>query len=119
MRTVDFDEDGYTGVVIFDMAGTRVVLESGHISHYRWDEETQIYFQHGWSKTSAPPLLLKQVPAEVEIYQAGEEQVFSRPIRNLPGRGVTSASWSTLSNVCRPAPLPRFGCGYTHGCASV
>lgn len=80
VRTVDFDEDGYTGVVIFDMAGTRAVLESGRISHYRWDEETQIYFQHGWVKASAPPLLLKQAPAEVEIYQAGEEQVFSRPI---------------------------------------
>lgn len=80
VRTVDFDDDGYTGVVIFDMAGTRVVLESGRISHFRWDEETQIYFEHGWVKTWAPPLLLKQVPAEVEIYQAGEEQVFSRPI---------------------------------------
>jgi len=80
VRTVDFDSDGYTGVVIFEMAGVRVVLESGRISHYRWDEETQIYFQHGWIKTLAPPLLLKQVPAEVEIYRAGEEQVFSRPI---------------------------------------
>jgi predicted dehydrogenase len=80
VRTVDLDDDGYTGVVVFDMAGTRAVLESGRVSHYRWDEETQIYFQHGWIKTSAPPLLLKQVPAEVEIYQAGKEQVFSRPI---------------------------------------
>lgn len=80
VRVVDLDDDGYTGIVIFDMAGVRAVLESGRISHYRWDEETQIYFQHGWVKTWAPPLLLKQVPAEVEIYRAGEEQVFSRPI---------------------------------------
>jgi predicted dehydrogenase len=80
VRTVDFDEDGYTGVVILDVAGTRAVLESGRISHYRWDEHTQIYFRHGWIHTWAPPLLLKQVPAEVEIYKAGEEQTFSRPI---------------------------------------
>jgi len=55
-------------------------LETGRVSHYRWDEETQVYLQHGWIKTWAPPLLLKQVPAEVEIYRAGEEQVFARPI---------------------------------------
>lgn len=80
VRVVDLDADGYTGVVIFDMAGTRAVLESGRISHYRWDEETQIYFEHGWVKTWVPPLLLRQVPAEVEIYKAGKEQVFERPI---------------------------------------
>ena len=80
VRLVDLDDDGYTGIVVLDMAGVRAVLESGRVSHYRWDEHTQIYFQHGWIKTWAPPLLLKQVPAEVEIYRAGEEQVFSRPI---------------------------------------
>ncbi|HXF63005.1 MAG TPA: Gfo/Idh/MocA family oxidoreductase [Caldilineaceae bacterium] len=80
VRVVDFDPDGYTGVVILDLAGTRAVLESGRISHYRWDEHTQIYFQHGWIHTWAPPLLLKQVPAEVEIYRAGKEQTFARPV---------------------------------------
>jgi predicted dehydrogenase len=80
VKAVDLDEDGYTGVVILDMAGVRTVLESGRISHYRWDEETQIYFRHGWLRTVAPPLLLKQVPAEVEIYRAGAEQSFTRAI---------------------------------------
>lgn len=80
VRTVDLDDDGYTGVVIFDMAGTRAVLETGRVSHYRWDEHTQVYFRHGWVQTWAPPLLLKQVPAEVEIYRGGQEQVFTRPI---------------------------------------
>jgi predicted dehydrogenase len=80
VRTVDLDDDGYTGVVIFDMAGTRAVLESGRVSHYRWDEHTQVYFRHGWVQTWAPPLLLKQVPAEVEIYRGGQEQTFTRPI---------------------------------------
>lgn len=80
VRSVDLDADGYTGIVVFDMAGKRAVLETGRISHFRWDEHTQVYFEHAWVHTWAPPLLLKQVPAEVEIYRAGEEQQFARPV---------------------------------------
>lgn len=80
VRAVDLDDDGYTGVVVLDAGGTRALLESGYVSHYRWDEHTQIYFGDGWIKTWAPPLLLKQVPAEVEIYRAGAEQTFTRPV---------------------------------------
>ena len=80
VKTVDLDENGFNGVVIFDMAGARVTLETGSVSHYRWDEHTQIYFEHGWVHTWAPPLLLKNTPAEVEIYRAGEMQEISRPI---------------------------------------
>jgi len=80
VRVVDLDDDGYTGITVFDVNGTRAVLETGRVSHYRWDEHTQVYFRDGWIKTWAPPLLLKQVPAEVEIYHAGETQTFTRPI---------------------------------------
>ena len=80
VKTVDLDDNGYSGVVIFDMAGVRVTLETGRVSHYRWDEHTQIYFEDGWVHTWAPPLLLKNTPAEVEIYRAGEIQEISRPI---------------------------------------
>jgi predicted dehydrogenase len=80
VRAVDLDDDGYTGVTILDMHGTRAVLETGRVSHYRWDEHTQVYFRDGWIKTWAPPLLLRQVPAEVEIYVGGETQIFSRPV---------------------------------------
>jgi len=80
VRSVDLDDDGYTGIVILDVAGTRAVIESGRLSHYRWDEHTQIYFRDGWVHTWAPPLLLRQVPAEVEIYYAGDRQTFERPI---------------------------------------
>ncbi len=76
----DLDDDGYTGVVILDLNGVRAVIESGSISHFRWDEHTQIYFRHGWIHTWAPPLLLRQTPAEVEIYRAGKEQSFIRQI---------------------------------------
>jgi len=80
VKSVDLDDNGYTGIVIFDMAGVRVTLETGGISHYRWDEHSQIYFQHGWVHTWAPPLLLKNTPADVEIYRAGNDQEFMRPV---------------------------------------
>jgi len=80
VKYVDFDEDGMTGIVVFDMNGVRATIESGQMSHYRWDETTEIYFQHGWIKTWAPPLLLKNTPAEVEVYKAGGIQEFIRPI---------------------------------------
>jgi len=80
VKHVDLDTDGMTGLTIFDMAGVRAIIESGWLTHYRWDEETQIYFQNGWVKTWAPPLLLKNVPAEVEIYRAANIQEFTRPI---------------------------------------
>ncbi len=80
VKAVDLDDDGYTGIVVLEMAGVRCVLESGRVSHYRWDEHTQLYFRHGWVKTWAPPLLLRQVPAEVEIYRAGDDQTVTRPI---------------------------------------
>jgi predicted dehydrogenase len=80
VRAVDLDDDGYTGVVILDVDGVRATLESGSLSHYRWDEHTQVYFRHGWVATAAPPLLLRNQPAEVEIYRAGDRQEFIRPI---------------------------------------
>ncbi|MDQ1317469.1 MAG: hypothetical protein QG588_1121 [Candidatus Poribacteria bacterium] len=80
VKSVDFDDNGYTGVTIMDMGGVRVTLETGGLSHYRWDEHSQIYFENGWVHTWAPPLLLKNTPADVEIYRAGEVQEFSHPV---------------------------------------
>jgi predicted dehydrogenase len=80
VRAVDLDDDGYTGIVVFDMAGTRAVLESGEIAYHRWDDHTQVYFERGWVKVTSPPLLHKQVPAEVEVYQYGAGQGFSQPV---------------------------------------
>lgn len=80
VRHVDLDPDGYTGVTILGLGGVRAVLETGRISHYRWDEHTQVFFRDGWIKTWAPPLLLRNAPAEVEVYRAGSTQTFSRPL---------------------------------------
>jgi predicted dehydrogenase len=84
VRAVDLDDDGYTGVVVLDVDGVRATVESGALSHYRWDEHTQVYFRHGWVQTWAPPLLLRNQPAEVEIYRAGEAQEFARPVPKPP-----------------------------------
>ena len=80
IRSVDLDDDGMTGIVILDLDGVRGVLESGQLNFHRWDEHTQVYFEKGWVKASSPPLLLKNTPAEVEIYTGGKDHVFSHPL---------------------------------------
>jgi predicted dehydrogenase len=67
------DPDGMTGLTIFEINGTRAVVESGYMKFHGWDEHTQIYFQGGWLKTGAPPLVQKELPASVEIYRAASE----------------------------------------------
>ena len=82
VKFVDLDPDGQHGLVVLDLAGVRGLLEAGRVSSYRWDEHTQLYFQHGWLHTWAPPLLLRNAPAEVELWRgrAGEEQQTARLI---------------------------------------
>ena len=83
------DRDGMTGVTILEINGTRAVLESGYARFHGWDEHTQIYFEGGWLKTNAPPLVQKEVPASVEIYRAGDQDVPPRLIQEFP-----APSWS-------------------------
>ena len=73
LTDVHLDADGLTGLAIFAINGTRAVVESGMTSFHAWEEHTQIYFEGGWVKTAAPPLLQKNVPASVEIYRAGRD----------------------------------------------
>ncbi len=82
IKAVDLDPDGQHGVIVLDLAGIRAVLETGRVSFYRWDEHTQLYFEHGWLHTWAPPLLLRNAPAEVELWRgmSGQEQQFTRLI---------------------------------------
>jgi len=80
VTAVDLDDDGYTGLVTFDLNGTRAVVESGGVSYHGWEEHTQLYFPNGWVRVSSPPLLLKNVSASVEVYRAGEAQEVRHPI---------------------------------------
>jgi predicted dehydrogenase len=84
VTAVNLDEDGYTGLVIFEMTGVRAVLESGSSSHHSWDENTQVFFRHACVTVTSPPLLLKNMPASVEIYRAGDTQQTCRPLPDPP-----------------------------------
>jgi predicted dehydrogenase len=72
VKAVDLDADGITGVAVLGVGGVRTVIESGSVTYHGWEESTQVYFEKGWMKTCAPPLLLRNVPATVEIY-SGEQ----------------------------------------------
>lgn len=69
VKAVELDPDGLTGVVVLDVAGVRATIESGWLTYHGWEEHTQVYFDKGWMKTEAPPLLLRNVPATVEVYR--------------------------------------------------
>jgi predicted dehydrogenase len=80
VKAVELDrERGYFGVVVLEVAGVTTVIESGAVAYHGWDEHTQLYFEGGWVKTDAPPLLLRGVPATVEVYRGnGPDKVFSQ-----------------------------------------
>jgi len=78
--SVHLDDNGLSGVVVLNIKGVRAIIESGGISYHGWDEHTQIYFQKGWIKTCAPPLLLKNVPATVEVYRGSPSHELQNPI---------------------------------------
>ena len=73
VESVHLDPDGMTGVVVLTVNGTRAVLESAGTRYHGWEEQTQIYFEGGWLKTQAPPLMAKETPATVEVYLAARE----------------------------------------------
>ncbi len=101
VKHADLDPDGYTGVVILDVGGVRATLETGRLRYYRWDEHTQVYFERGWVHTWAPPLLLRNAVAEVEIYRSDEDGVPGDPGR----RG-------TQHTITRAIPEPRWSWAY-------
>ncbi len=70
IEDVHLDADGMTGLVVFDIKGTRAVVESAYTQFHAWEENTQIYFKGGWLQTAAPTLMQKNAPASVEIYRA-------------------------------------------------
>ena len=70
VKAVELDrERGYFGVVVLEVGGVQTVIESGAVAFHGWEEHTQLYFEGGWIRTEAPPLLLRSVPATVEVYR--------------------------------------------------
>ena len=68
--SVDLNDDGMTGIVVLKIRGVRAVVESAYTKFHGWEEHTQIYFEGGWLRTKAPPLMQKEEPATVEIYRS-------------------------------------------------
>ncbi len=62
-----------TGLIVLNIGGVRAVIESGYTRYHAWDEHTQLYFEGGWLRTQAPPLMQKETPASVEVYRAARE----------------------------------------------
>ena len=101
VKAVDLDDNGYSGVVILDMAGVRVTLETGAVSHYRWDEHTQIYFEHGWCipgrrRYSSEIHRLKWKSTGPERHRK-----FPAPSPGHAGRGPTNGRPNILSPMSR------------------
>jgi len=82
VRKVDFVElskELKAKVVVLNFGDFLATLETGWISADHWEEETKIYFEHGWVEVKTPPPLLRNVPAQVEVYKAGKIQEFVYP----------------------------------------
>jgi predicted dehydrogenase len=89
VKSVQLDSDGMTGIVVLEINGTRAVVESANTKFHGWEEHTQIYFQGGWLRTAAPPLMAKETSATVEIYEAGKDGTAPKYITEM-----APPSWS-------------------------
>ncbi|MBA3709347.1 MAG: Gfo/Idh/MocA family oxidoreductase, partial [Planctomycetes bacterium] len=86
--------NGVHGVVMLDVGGVPVTIESGWLDYEGWDEHTQVFFDGGWIRTEAPPLLLRNVPATVEMYRANQKEKTATRIFPDGGR-----RWSYLEEM--------------------
>ena len=68
IRAVDLDDDGMRGVAVLEIGGVRAVLESGSVQYHSWEEHTQVFFEKGWVQVWSPPLMVRNQPARLQIY---------------------------------------------------
>lgn len=61
-------------LAVLDFGTFVASLETGRASCRGWDEVTEIYFADGRLTLRTPPALLRNVPAQVELYRAGRTQ---------------------------------------------
>jgi predicted dehydrogenase len=80
IETVSLDPDGLTGVTVLNLSGIRCTLETATSKFHRWDEETQIYFEGGWIKLTAPRFFARSEFSTVEIYEAAPNPGSSYPV---------------------------------------
>jgi predicted dehydrogenase len=75
---VDFAQPA-GGIAVLNFGNFRATLEVGRLSTRDWDEHTEVYFADGRLTLRTPPALLKNVPAQVELYRAGAAQELRAP----------------------------------------
>jgi predicted dehydrogenase len=79
-------KDGTSGVVILEVAGATTIIESGFVHGHEWNEHTQIFLEGGWIRLDSPALLLRSVPAGVEVYQGNKPDKEKRILFPEEGR---------------------------------
>ena len=103
--------DGMTGLTVLDIGGVRAVVESGYTKFHAWEEHTTVYFEGGWLRTAAPPLLHKELPATVEIYRAAHGAELPRATQEFvpPGWSYREEAKAFLRDVRSGAPFAASG----------
>jgi len=66
-------------VLLMEYKDFPAIVETGWLSAQFWDENTEVYLRDGRFRILTPPPLLRNVPADVEIYRAGSVQTYTRP----------------------------------------
>ena len=67
-------------VAVFNFGDFVGILETGYYADHGWDEITEIYFSKGCLRIKTPPHLLRNVPAQIELYKRGEKSELVSPI---------------------------------------
>ncbi len=80
VEQVAFDPDGFTGIVILQLAGVRCVIESATSNFHAWDENTHVYFEEGWIKTETPPLFARPAVTRLEVYARKPQPELRHPL---------------------------------------
>ncbi len=75
---VEYARVSASTLVVLDFNGAPATIEAGSSPAPFWDEHIKVYFSQGWVDMKLPPPLLRNVPAEVEVY-AAESGVVRRP----------------------------------------
>ncbi len=61
-------------IAVLDFGEFSATVETGRTSNRGWDEVTEIFFDDGRITLKTPPALLRNIPATVQIYRAGNKQ---------------------------------------------
>ena len=103
VRHVDLSDDLFTGVVIFDAAQTRVILETGRSEVNTWDEQIYCYFAQGCISTSTRPMGLRNQPVDVTLSR------LLNGVSSVQSFTPTSWQWSYREEIRHFARAVRIG----------